>query len=50
MNILYLIIPISLLLGGGFLAAFAWSVQNGQNDDLETPALRILEDDDGGTK
>lgn len=48
MNIIYLMIPISLLLGGGFLAAFVWSVQSGQNDDLETPALRILEDDDGG--
>lgn len=48
MNILFLMIPISLILGGGFVAAFVWSVGTGQNDDLETPAYRILDDEDGG--
>lgn len=47
MNVLYLMIPISLLLGGGFLAAFVWSVRDGQVDDLETPSHRILEDQEG---
>ncbi len=47
MNVLYLMIPISLLLAGGFLAAFIWSVRDGQVDDLETPAHRILEDEEG---
>jgi cbb3-type cytochrome oxidase maturation protein len=28
-----------------FLGAFIWSVKNGQLDDLETPAYRILLDD-----
>jgi cbb3-type cytochrome oxidase maturation protein len=44
MSILLLMIPVSLLLGGGFLAAFIWSVKNGQFEDTETPAHRILED------
>ncbi len=44
MNILILMIPISLLLGLGFLLAFIWSVNSGQLDDTETPAYRILED------
>lgn len=44
MSILFLMIPLSLLLGGGFLAAFIWSVQSGQVDDTETPQHRILED------
>jgi cbb3-type cytochrome oxidase maturation protein len=44
MTALYLMIPISLLLGGGFIGAFIWSVKNGQLDDTETPAHRILED------
>lgn len=48
MNVIYLMIPISLLLGIGFLVAFVWSVRNGQVDDLETPAHRILEDENGG--
>ncbi len=50
MNILYVMIPISLLLAGGFLAAFVWSVRDGQIDDLQTPAHRILENEDGGSK
>ncbi len=44
MNILYLMIPLSLLLGGGFLAAFIWTVNSGQVDDLVTPAHRMLDD------
>lgn len=46
MNVLYLMIPISLFLGISFVMAFVWSVQDGQVDDLETPAHRILEDDE----
>ena len=46
MNILYLMIPISLFLGIGFLAFFIWSVRSGQMDDVETPAHRILADDE----
>ena len=46
MNILFLMIPISLLLGLASVAAFVWSVGNGQVDDLETPAHRILTDDE----
>ena len=46
MNILYLIIPISLLLGLGFLGAFVWSVSTGQLDDVETPKHRILNDEE----
>ncbi len=44
MNILILMIPISLLLGAGFLAAFIWSASSGQMDDTQTPAYRILND------
>lgn len=46
MNILYLLIPIALLLGGFFLYAFIWAAGRGEFDDLETPAHRILVDDD----
>jgi len=45
MNILLVLIPISLLLIGVAVWAFFWAVNRGQFDDLETPALRILEDD-----
>lgn len=46
MNILLLLIPISLVLLGIAIAAFVWAVRRGQFDDLDTPALDILEDDD----
>ncbi|ASU31961.1 cbb3-type cytochrome oxidase maturation protein [Mucilaginibacter xinganensis] len=29
-----------------FLGAFFWAQRTGQNDDLHTPAMRILLDDD----
>ncbi len=45
MNILLLLIPAALLLGGLGLAAFFWSLKNRQFDDLEGAAARILEDE-----
>ncbi|MBO9637388.1 cbb3-type cytochrome oxidase assembly protein CcoS [Siphonobacter aquaeclarae] len=46
MNIIFLLIGISLLLACGFLAAFFWAMKSGQNDDLHTPGMRILCDDE----
>ncbi|MBY0471021.1 cbb3-type cytochrome oxidase assembly protein CcoS [bacterium] len=42
MNIIFLLMPIAVLLGAGFLAAFIWGVSQGQFDDLETPAHRAI--------
>ena len=42
MNIIFLMLFVSLVLGGGFLAAFLWFASQGEYDDLETPAQRIL--------
>jgi len=49
MTILLLLIPLSLLLVGIAAWAFAWAVRRGQFDDLDTPALDILGDDDRDT-
>ena len=46
MSILLMLIPISMVLFGLAVAAFIWAVKRGQFDDLDTPALDILEDDD----
>jgi cbb3-type cytochrome oxidase maturation protein len=46
MNALVFLIPAALLLGGFGLAAFLWSVRNGQFDDLDGAAQRILVNDD----
>lgn len=45
MNILLLLIPISLLLLLAAIAAFLWAVRRNQFDDLDTPPLDILGDD-----
>ena len=47
MDILYLLIPISLIFVAVIAWVFIWSVKSGQYDDMEGPAHRILMDDDG---
>lgn len=44
MNIIYLLIPLSLILLVIAVWGFFWAVNSGQFDDLDTPALRILDD------
>lgn len=45
MNIVLLMIPLALILGGAFVAAFWYALEQSQFDDLETPAHRILLDE-----
>ncbi|SDG87667.1 cbb3-type cytochrome oxidase assembly protein CcoS [Sulfitobacter delicatus] len=42
MNILIVLIPVSVLLGAAGLAACLWTLRNGQYEDLEGDAARIL--------
>jgi cbb3-type cytochrome oxidase maturation protein len=46
MSILYVLIPLALLLLAGAVWAFFWAVGSGQFDDLDTPAMRVILDDD----
>ena len=46
MDILYLLIPLSLVLVFVIAALFWWSLKTGQYEDLEGPGHRILMDDD----
>ncbi len=46
MDILYLLIPVSVVLVFVIGAVFWWSLRHGQFEDLEGPAYRILMDDD----
>jgi cbb3-type cytochrome oxidase maturation protein len=46
MDVLLYLVPMALLLGLSGLAAFLWSMKNGQYDDVEGAALRVLKDDD----
>ncbi|MBN8703813.1 MAG: cbb3-type cytochrome oxidase assembly protein CcoS [Bacteroidetes bacterium] len=44
MSAIFLLIGASLLVAVGFLAAFIWSVKDGQYDDDYTPSVRMLFD------
>ena len=46
MEVLYLLIPLSLVLIALIIWIFLWAIRSGQFDDLEGPAHRILMDDD----
>ena len=46
MEIIYLLIPISLILLALIVWILLWAVRDGQYDDLEGPAYRILMDED----
>ncbi len=45
MNFILWLISLSLCLGFGGLMLFLWAVRNGQYEDLEGSANRILHDD-----
>lgn len=44
MSVIIILLLVSLCISGGFLAAFLWSVSDGQLDDPESPAQRVLFD------
>jgi len=46
MSVIYGLIPGMILLGLVSVLVFFWAVKNGQYDDMEGPANRILDDDD----
>ncbi|HCR49868.1 MAG TPA: cbb3-type cytochrome oxidase assembly protein CcoS [Bacteroidetes bacterium] len=46
MNILMVMVPIAILLAAGAVYAFTWAIRSGQYEDTETPAIRMLWDDE----
>ncbi|MDP2786473.1 MAG: cbb3-type cytochrome oxidase assembly protein CcoS [Pseudomonadota bacterium] len=46
MDILYLLIPLSLVFVAAIAVVFLWAVKSGQFEDMEGPAHRILMDDE----
>jgi cbb3-type cytochrome oxidase maturation protein len=45
MSVLFLAVPIALLFAGGAVLAFWLAARQGQFDDLDTPAWRVLQDE-----
>ena len=46
MSIIYLLLSVSVIVAIGFFIAFIVSVRNGQYDDVYTPSVRMLFDDE----
>ena len=46
MEILIILVPLALSVGLAGLAAFLWSLNSGQYDDLDGAAWRAIADDD----
>ena len=48
MSVLVYLIPVALAMGGAGLALFFWAMRDGQIEDLDGAANRILIDDEEG--
>jgi cbb3-type cytochrome oxidase maturation protein len=46
METIFVLLPLALLIAGIALGLFVWAARTGQFDDLDTPAVRILFDDE----
>lgn len=46
MHVIYLLIPLGIALLVLSVFGFLWAVRSGQFDDLDSPGLQILLDDD----
>lgn len=45
-SVMYVLVPTALLLVVVAIAAYVWAARRGQFDDLDTPAVRALHDDE----
>lgn len=50
MSVIIILLIISICIAAGFLLAFLWTVKDGQLDDTESPAQRILFEEFKSTK
>ena len=45
MSVIFLVLPLALLIVVAAVFAFVWATRRGQYDDLDTPAIRAVQDD-----
>ncbi len=48
MSVLYFLVPLAILLAAAGVGGFFWAVRTGQFDDVQTPGIRVLLDDEPG--
>jgi cbb3-type cytochrome oxidase maturation protein len=47
-SVLFVVLPLAIFIVALAVGAYVWSARAGQFDDLDTPAVRMLHDDDDG--
>jgi len=45
MSVIFLVLPLALAIVLVAVIAFVWAARRGQYDDLDTPAIRAVQDD-----
>jgi cbb3-type cytochrome oxidase maturation protein len=50
MSVMYLLVPLALFVVALAVAAYVWAARKGQFDDLKTPAMRMVHDDEPGVE
>jgi cbb3-type cytochrome oxidase maturation protein len=48
MSVLFILVPLALVIVFVAIGAYVWAARHGQFDDTETPAIRMLHDDEEG--
>ncbi|MEO8335822.1 MAG: cbb3-type cytochrome oxidase assembly protein CcoS [bacterium] len=46
MSVIFIVLPLALVVVLVAVIAYVWSARSGQFDDLDTPAVRMLHDDE----
>ena len=46
MEVIFVLLPLALLIAAIAVVFFIWAARSGQFDDLDTPAMRVLFDDE----
>lgn len=46
MSVLFIVVPLALIVVLVAVVAYVWSARGGQFDDLDTPPVRMLHDDE----
>ena len=50
MSVIFVVLPLALVIVGAAVWAYVWAARKGQWDDMDTPAVRMLRDDEDRVK
>lgn len=48
MSVLFIVVPLAIVFAAVAVGVFIWAARSGQFDDVQTPGVRVLFDDDSG--